>query len=684
MSLIYFDTETRSEIDLRRTGVYPYAQNHSTEIVLASWAVDDGPAQDIDLTVGDSRDELLELLQDDDNRIIIHNSMFDRTMIRHKWLLDIPLSRIWDTQAQARAHGLPASLDALCKALGLPADKQKDVRGRQLINMFCKPFRGRWRDRHTHPKEWAEFREYARQDIVAMREAQKLMPMWNYPQNRAERRIFAIDQRINDSGIYVDMDFVHRAQALAEEEKARIASLVEEMGAPRPSRRVAFVEHLEGLGVALPNLTKDTVMRTIETLPEGDARTLLQLRLEYSQTSVAKYKAFQDMVCEDDDLIRGSLIYCGASRTGRWSGSGVQFQNMANPSRGGPEIDANIAGLKGGFLDLTSRDKAMDFLSDAVRSCVMAPPGFKIVDADLSNIEGRVLAWLAGEEWKLQAFRDFDAGIGHDLYILAYARAFGVDPAGVGRGLQRDIGKVMELFLGYQGGVGAYMTGAETYHLDLQDIVDAVNRTATPAQIDASRSFYEWMRSKKMARGVPAPIYVACNVLKQAWRDRHPATTALWELLENQISKAIQNPGVTFPIGDHLKARRSGSWLRLRLPSGRELCYLHPMIDGDGISAMGVDQETRRWERKRMWGGVFAENCSQAVARDILAHAMPECFDRGYHIALHVHDQLVAYAPDSPDYNPEGLIEIMTRQPDWAKGLPLAADGREGQRFHKY
>jgi DNA polymerase len=270
---------------------------------------------------------------------------------------------------------------------------------------------------------------------------------------------------------------------------------------------------------------------------------------------------------------------------------------------------------------------------------------------------------------------------------VAYARAFNMDPADVGKGMRRQIGKVMELGLGYEGGVAAFVTFAAVYHMDLAELADAVHSTAPKDQLARAYGVHEWAtkREMKAVKALPQNVYVACEVLKHAWREAHPATTALWTAAKEGVQNAIQNPGVTFDMGPKLKAQRDGAWLRVRLPSGRYLCYLQPKVDDEGqISYMGVNQYTRQWGRIKTYGGKLIENADQAASRDVLAAAMPKAERAGFEIVLTVHDELVTEAPLDYHHDAVGILaDIMADNPPWADGLPLAAGGFEGYRYRK-
>lgn len=293
-----------------------------------------------------------------------------------------------------------------------------------------------------------------------------------------------------------------------------------------------------------------------------------------------------------------------------------------------------------------------------------------------------MLAWLAGEEWKLQAFRDYDAGTGPDLYKLAYSKSFGVPVDDVDKG-GRQVGKTQELALGYAGGVGAFVTFAMTYRMDLADIAESVLAAAPDWADHEANEFYDWMVKKGNSTfGLPRHIYVACEIVKRLWRAAHPSTTALWKGVEEAVKAAVAQPGRATQYL-RLKFRRDGSWLRVRLPSGRYLCYPAIKVEDGKISYSGVDQYTKKWQRIHTHGGKFVENFCQAAARDVLAYNMPLVEAAGYEIVLHVHDEIIAEVPDTPDFSGEGLADLMATNQEWSEGLPLAAEGFETQRYRK-
>ncbi len=709
MKLLWTDTETFSECDLKAHGTHRYAEDPSTEIIVLQWALDDGEPVVEDLTGRKEPSQaFLSLATDPDVLVVAHNAMFDRTLMRHCWGPDIPVERWYDTMIQAMAHGLPGALDKIGAILKLNPDEAKDKRGRELIRIFCVPRPKsstlRRATRETNPVEWAEFLTYSYQDVVSMRVSSKKLPKWNYRPGGAEHKLWHLDQCINDRGFAVDLDLANAAiEAVAVEQKRLKAEITEQtdglvVNASKRDQLLAYIlaEH----GVDLPDMKADTLRRRLDD-PELPAavKLLISIRLEATKTSTAKYNALVKATSADGRL-RNTLQFAGAQRTARWAGRTFQPQNLPRPAHGfdGEAQELVVEALKGGFADLVYPN-VMQETANCIRGCIVAPPGKKLVVADLSNIEGRGLAYLAGESWKLQAFADYDAGEGPDLYVAAYARAFNVDHTLVAKA-QRAIGKVMELGLGYQGSVGAFITFAAVYNMDLDELADAVHSTADAETLESAAGMLAWTKKKKRSTfGLSDRTFIACQALVSLWRDAHPNTEALWKAAGDSVRAAIQNPGQTFPIGDHLKARVDGAWLRIRLPSGRYLCYIDPKVDDHGqISYAGVNQYTRQWGRIKTYGGKLIENCTQAFARDIMAHNMPAIDAAGYEIVLSVHDELITEAPDGirewdgkarpgrvcwAEYNHIELAALLATVPPWADGIPLAAAGFECTRYRK-
>jgi len=684
MTTLYLDLETYSKTPITH-GTHAYAAD--AEILLVAWAVDDEPAQVHDVTLTGMRmpPELTEQLVKTDVTVVIHNSHFDRTVMQRAWGLCLPPIRIHDTMVQALSHGLPASLSMLCEVLGLPADKAKDKDGKRLINLFCKP-QGVNRKiaratRDTHPAEWERFKAYAASDIEAMRAVMERMP--NYNMSQTEMALWQLDQRINDRGVTIDMDLVHAAIRAVDRAQGDLTAQSLELTDGRvanTTQGAALRLHiLENYAVDMPDLQMATVEKTLAMDVDPALKELLRVRLQASSTSTAKYRVLARGTSADKRL-RGLLQFNGAARTGRWAGRLFQPQNLPRPSLKQEAIDAGIEAMLAGCAHLTT-DNVMELASSAIRSCIVAPFGKKLVVADLSNIEGRDQAWLANEEWKLQAFREFDEGIGPDLYKLAYSKSFGTTPDKVTKD-QRQVGKVQELALGYEGGVGAFATFAGVYGINLDELADKVLENAPRGLVTAADNYFAFVIKEKRPRyGLSDDAFVACDVLKRAWREAHPNITSYWAQLKNAVIRAMNHRGSTV-VALGLKIT-STSWLRIVLPSGRSLVYPHPKLVDGAVTYMGVDQFTRKWTRISTHGGKLFENLCQAVARDVMAANMPRIEAAGYQIVLTVHDEIIAEAPDQPEFNADHLASLLATNPDWAPDMPLAAAGFETYRYRK-
>jgi DNA polymerase len=694
MKTLYLDLETYSETPIAH-GTHVYAAD--AEILLVAYAWDDGPVQVDDVTIAAPRLSLCDAILDPEVKVVIHNSHFDRTVIRHAWGIDIPTARIHDTMVQALSHGLPASLGMLCEVLGLPTDKTKDKDGKRLIQLFCKPL-GKNRilrraTRETHPLEWERFKAYAASDIEAMREVLRRMPMVNM--TPAETALWQLDQTINDRGVAIDMALVDAAiNAVGKAQTSLAERTVEitEGAVDSATKGAALRLHiLEAFGIDMPDLQMATVEKTLAMDVPSALKELLSVRLQASSTSTAKYKVLRKGTSADGRL-RGLLQFNGAARTGRWAGRLFQPQNLPRPTLKQEQIDLGIEALKAECAHLIT-DNAMELISSAIRSCIVAPDAQKLVIADLANIEGRVQAWLANEEWKLKAFRDFDTitgfdakgkaiRLGPDLYKMAYGKSFGVKPDDVNSD-QRQIGKVQELALAYEGGVGAFATFAGAYGINLEDLAIKVLELADEELVAKADKFLEWaIKDKRPRYGLSDDAFVACDVLKRAWRIAHPNISGYWGRLKNVVLQALHTRGQTYTtLG--LKIKAAKSWLLITLPSGRTLCYPAPKVVEDGITYMGIDQFTRKWTRVHTHGGKLFENLCQAIARDVMAANMPLIEAAGYQIVLTVHDEIIAEAPDTAQYNVDQMAALLATPPAWAPDMPLAAAGFETYRYKK-
>lgn len=747
----YNDTETYCTVPITN-GTHVYAEK--AEVMLWSFALDDaapavwdrcsnslhsyddltGEWTEAPLSPGAMPAELAAQLADKETLVWFHNGgAFDEPVIMHAMpevyaLVDEDRWR--DTMVQAFAHSLPGALDKLGSVLNMADEDRKMADGRRLVLKFCKPdAKGRRATRETDPEDWLRFVQYAARDITVMRRAHKAMPMWNY--RASEAALWRLDLRTNRRGFAVDLELAQAAVTTATATQAGMAAdVTERTGGEVTSanQRDALLAHiLASYGVELPDMRADTLERRLDDpdLPEP-VKDLLRIRLQASMNSVSKFKTLMRGVSSDGRL-RGCMQFRGAGRTGRAAHRMFQPGNLPRPTLSHDMIESAILALKCGALDLVV-DKPMQAMSSTIRGAIVAPPGKKLVVADLSNIEGRVAAWLAGEEWKLQAFRDFDAGTGPDLYAVAYAKAFNVTPDVVmenkkhGDGLMRQIGKVMELMLQYEGGVSAFLTGAATYGIDLGAMAEAAWPTLPPTVVAEAQGFLDWLYSKAQARyngamaavaegasqegpdallaqleaaklkarhGLTEKVFLTCDTLKRLWRRAHPAISSYWKGdFENPglsivIKRAINSPGETF-ICRRLKIRRDGAWLRIQLPSGRALCYPNPKVEADdSISYTGFNQYTKQWGKVYSYGGKLFENVTQAVAADQLFYPMPEIEARGYLPVLHVHDEIVSETPDTDDFTHEELARLMCADLGWNAGLPLAAAGFCTLRYRK-
>ncbi|MDP8051018.1 DNA polymerase [Pasteurella atlantica] len=684
MTTLYADLETYSPIPIKN-GVHAYAEQ--AEILLFAYALESEDVRVWDCTAEDMPEDLKEYLADPTITLCFHNSHFDRTILKHTMPNAIAggIERWFDTMVQAYWHSLPGSLGELSEIFNLDIGDAKDKAGKQLIQLFCKPrpknSKLRRATRETHPAEWERFKQYATLDIKAMRVLRSKMPMWNAKDN--EKQLWYLDQKINDRGFEVDIELTQSAIKAIDKQKKGLAKrtlVLTEGEVSSTTQRDALLSHLlSTYGVTLPDLTASTIERRLSDpeLPEA-VKELLSTRLIANATSSSKYKKLLGAVSSDGRL-RGTLQFCGATRTGRWAGRTFQPQNLPRPTLKQHDIDLGIEALKSDVAELVY-DSVTELASAALRGCIVAPKGKKLVVSDLSNIEGRVLAWLAGEDWKIKAFADFDKGEGHDLYNLAYAKSFGIKPEKVTKD-QRQIGKVQELGLGYEGGVGAFLTFASAYRLDLNDL--AKSAKIPPHIKEASTRAWEWAVKQKRTYDLTKEIFIVCDSIKRMWREAHPNICSLWKGVDNAVRSAIQKPHSIYTVG-RLRVLRQGAWLRIELPSGRYLCYPGIKIDDlNRITYMGIDTYTRKWKRLTTYSGKLVENITQATARDVMAVNMQLIERHGYSTILTVHDEVITEAPDTTEYSHQNLSELLSTQPKWATGLPLNAGGFEAYRYKK-
>ncbi len=742
MSYLYLDFETFSEADLKKVGSYAYAEHPTTEVLICTYAFDDEPVQVWDCTggsdmPGDLHRALRRLVKPNSRiKMVWHNGgLFDRLIMKHCWGFDIPVSNTIDTMIWAFRHALPGSLDALCEVLGVSADNAKDKRGKALIQRFSKPTPKNYKIRRytaeTHPDEWALFIKYAVSDITAMREVFHKLPRWG--NSEFEDRVLELDQLINDRGFKVDVALAEAAIEAVEKHKAQLQATaaakygMSHNGSLSTSLLTGkdFLPILRELAPAhrIHNAQKSTLNDLLadDDLPD-DARAIIEMRLGAASTASTKYNPLL-LGRSSDDRRRGCLQYGGAKRTLRWAGKGFQPQNLARGYYHDDELDKGISALLKGRAH--RRFDVAKLTASTVRSCIIPEAGHKFVVADYSNVEGRGLAWLAGEETALDTFR---AGL--DIYCVTAGKMFGMDPDDIKKNFKeiRQIGKACELGLGYEGGVGAFVTFAKNLGLDLIEMAKTMDGTFPDHIWSATARGYEWARIQE-AKRPPHPgekddrpsyildkkVWRTCDAIKRMWRESHPETVAFWRDLKDGILAAVRNPGREFWAGAHL--RRNGErairiwrtvefdssgrkvpgwWLCMELPSGRILSYpgigvsVTKETDEDGrvntnvrIKYQGENQLTRQWATLYTHGGKACENIVQALCRDLLAYAMINVEGGGYPIVLSVHDELVCETPDTADYTVHDLEKLMCALPKWAEGFPLVAEGSEMYRYAK-
>jgi DNA polymerase bacteriophage-type len=653
MQTLGIDIETYSSTDLTKSGVYKYVEAKDFEILLFAYSVDEGPVQIVDLAQGEHLPEtILIALTSPYVLKTAHNANFERVCIRKHFKTHLPIDQWECTMAKSTMLGLPLSLDAVGKILKLQA--QKDAAGKQLIKYFslpCKPTKvngQRTRNLPQHnPEKWEQFKAYCVKDVEVEQAVRGKIAF--FEATKTEKVLWQIDQKINDAGILVDPRLVHNAikldylhqQELTEEAK-RITGL------NNPNSVAQLKSWLLDNGINAPSLNKASIAESIDDIEDPSVRRLLELRQEMSKTSVKKYLAMTKAVCPDN-RIRGLLQYYGANRTGRWAGRLVQVQNLPKNTEelfGNKMVDLDLART----LVLDADHDALKFLFDSVpdtlsqliRTAFVASPGHRFIVADFSAIEARVIAWLAGEKWRLDVFNTHGK-----IYEASAAQMFKVPIETITKGSPlRQKGKVAELALGYQGGPNALLKmGALKMGLVEEEL----------------------------------PKLVAM------WRQANRKITAYWETVEDAAINAMTDGSTS--ISHDIRFIKEKGILFIELPSKRRLSYLRPQLrpnkfGGQSLFYEGMDQTTKQWGLQQTYGGKLVENIVQAVARDVLADAMLRLHRIGYKIVMHVHDEIVSEMPEGKGSTQE-VDRIMGTPIPWAKGLPLKAESYETLYYKK-
>lgn len=583
MTTLYIDLETRSSIDLRGANVYRYVEDPLFGILMAAWALDDDPVQ---VAIGEKAVLQIPGLLDSATRKVAHNAPFERVCLGAVGRPTFPED--WDdTQVWAAEAGYPQSLDRAARALGL---EQKDSAGTRLINMFCKPPFAKPSEK---PEQWAEFVEYCRQDVVVLRELHRALPR----PTDSELELYHVDQRINDRGIRIDVPLARAARNAAAANQARDSYEVRKItGVANANSNVQLLTWFDG---ALPNLRAETVTRALDGDDlTPDQRRVLELRQELALVASKKYTAALAMVNADGRL-RGQFRFFGA-HTGRWSGKGVQLHNLP---RAALDNDADVALAIADLME--GRGADAHTLKALVRPLFLGP----MVVSDYSAIEARVLAWMAGEEWVLDAFR-----AGRDIYVETAER--------MGQGMGRRDGKIAVLALGYNGAIGSLRAmGAQGTDDELLPLV-------------------------------------------RQWRSANRNIVRFWRRLEDAF---IDGGRVR-----HVRVEREGPDRHIVLPSGRALRY-HKVKMTDGRLSFASPTG-----RTGTYGGSLTENVTQAIARDLLGHALVSMDRAGLEVLGHVHDEVLVAGEDL-----DAVTKHMTALPGWALGLPLDAEGFVTDRYRK-
>lgn len=658
------DLETFSSVNLKKAGAQAYIRSPDFEILLFAYSLDGGPVQVIDMAQGEAIPaDILSALTDPEYLKHAYNAAFEWGCLSRYMRQELPPSQWRDTMLHGLYCGYTAGLEATGRALGIPEDKQKLNTGKALIRYFCVPCKatkangGRTRNLpHHDPDKWKLFKEYNGQDVEAEMEIARYLSTFPVPDDVQKQ--WETDLIINARGVAVDMDFVHGALEMGDTVRTELTDeAVKISGLYNPNSVRQLSQWLsDETGSDVSNLRKETVSEMLGRDDNSDAvQRMLEIRQELGKTSTKKYDAIQEAVCEDG-RVRGLLQFYGANRTGRWAGRLVQVQNL--PRTYTEPLELARALVKGRKLDALRvvYGSPNDTLSQLIRTAFVAAPGNVLIDADFSAIEARVISWLAGEEWRLEVFRTHGK-----IYEASASQMFGVPLERIKKGnpeyALRQRGKVAELALGYQGGVGAMRNmdvGGLLADLSDDEVQEIVNR----------------------------------------WRSTNPKIRDLWYSFDSAAAEVITNGG-SVRVRDCVFARecdciRGTTCLTINLPSGRKLYYIDPAVGenrwgGASLSYMGMDQTTKKWKRIETYGGKLVENCVQAIARDCLAQALEHLEAEGLPVVFHVHDEVVIdVAPFGTEKEMlEKVVGIMTTPIPWALGLPLGADGWVGQFFKK-
>lgn len=648
MKKLSCDIETFSDVDLIRCGVYKYADSPNFEMLLFAYAVDDGDVHIIDIAGGEELpEEIIQVIKSDTVVKTAYNAQFERVCLSR--YLKLPEGEYLNPQSwyctavQAAELALPLSLADVGSVLGL--ERQKMTEGKELIKYFCVPCKptksngNRTRNRPCHDiNKWETFKKYCMRDVDVERQIADKLKM--YPISDEEHRLYVLDQIINDRGVLVDCELAKQAVKL---NSIQSAVAVEQAymitGLENPNSVTQLKQWLKENGVEIESMSKKAV-KSLADETDGDVSKMLKLRLLMAKTSVKKYEAVIRSVCSDN-RVHGMMRFCGANRTGRWSGNILQPQNL--PQNHLPDLTLARDIVKDGDFEMLDMmfGNVPNVLSELIRTVLIPKPNHRFIVADFSAIEARVLAWIAGEQWRIDTFKN-----GGDIYCASASKMFKVpvEKHGV-NGELRQKGKISELACGYGGSVGALKNmGAVEMGVQENELQGLIND----------------------------------------WRNANPHIVRFWYEVGNAAMKAIKEK-TTVPLGKLVFAYERGI-LFIRLPSGRRLSYIKPRIGtnrfgGDSITYMGINS-AKKWDRLETFGGKLTENIVQGTARDLLANALINAANAGYDTVFHVHDEIICEVPNGYGSVDE-LCRLMCIKTDWADGLPLNADGFECEYYKK-
>lgn len=715
---ITLDIETFSRSNLKKEGMAKYAEHESTDILCACWAVDDGPVHawipeadlpfevslralneiDGDIFSGyDVPAPLRMLIMQTDLEVHAWNNGFERSVLsgtagKRYGFPALKISNMRCSMANARVHGLPGSLEDAAEAVSAPVLKRK--RGQAAMRYLCKPRANGTRPLLAEERErFLELVPYCADDVRAERAVDALVP----PMSAAEQKNWEMDQRMNDRGWLADLESCDNMEILVHVYKKELEQKCRDLTGIKPSRPGPLAAWIRDHGYPqLENLQADTVRKV---LLKGDApadvETVLKIYSTFNMKAVMKYPAIRQAACGDARL-RHLFMFYGAG-TGRWSSVIVQLQNLFRPVIDDPEtaIEAARTWDLEWIRFLFAGTDPMKVIASSVRSVLVAPPGKDLLFPDYSGVEARWNAWMFDEQWKLAAYRAFDRGTGANLYCVVYGQCFGVDPDSPEGKAGKQQGKVLDLSMGYEGGVGAFVKMAGTYRIDLKDMAAKTYPTLPADVLEESVDAYHYASEQGRLYDLPEKIWITAEGLKRLWRRAHPGIVRGWKQLKEAAINAVDNPGIVHQIKNgRVRFKVEGDWLIMRLPSGRRVWYYQPKVHRPKSSPkspnpqpilyyMGVDTKTRQWGRTSTYGGKLCENETQAGCRDLLVRSKHRLADVGIgELMGTIHDQPVLEVPED-FHGEEEVRRLMCDGQTWDKGLPLAVEMHRGKRFRK-